>query len=137
MDRNNSRLFRWASRLREASFATLALAALGAMPPAASAAPIGVAVIESSNSPGLEFMDYVHIGQTIRLGRGETIVLSYFRSCVRETITGGIVTIGLEASEVQSGEVRRVRDKCGAGQMVLTGSLSTIGGRAFRGPPDR
>jgi hypothetical protein len=105
---------------------------------AAAAGPIEVALVESVNrgSPGVEFMDYVQAGQVIRLGPHETIVLSYMSSCVRETITGGIVTVGTDWSEVQSGEVRRLRGQCGAGKMQLTGEQSHIGGRAFRGPQE-
>jgi hypothetical protein len=35
--------------------------------------------------------------------------------------------------EVQSGEVRRVREDYAAGTMVLTAAQRAIGGRAFRG----
>src|SRR5258706_15347656 len=59
------------------------------------------------NPSGVEFMDYVRAGQVIRLGPHQTIVLSYMASCVRETITGGTVTVGTQRSEVQSGHVRR------------------------------
>jgi hypothetical protein len=79
-------------------------------------------------------MDYVQAGQIIRLGPHQTIVLSYMSSCLRETITGGTVTVGTDWSEVQSGEVRRLRGQCDAGKMVLTGAQTHIGGRAFRGP---
>jgi hypothetical protein len=101
---------------------------------AAAADPIAVALVESSNSPGVEFMDYLQAGQIIRLGPHQTIVLSYMSSCLRETITGGTVTVGTDWSEVQSGEVRRLRGQCDAGKMVLTGAQTHIGGRAFRGP---
>src|SRR3974390_2786885 len=72
----------------------------------AFAAPIEVALVESSNSRSIEDMDYVHAGQIIRLAPYETIVLSYLSSCVKETITGGTVIIGADRSEVRSGEVR-------------------------------
>jgi energy-converting hydrogenase Eha subunit C len=117
--------------------ATLAVAgAVAIIASAAAAAPLEVALVESltSNSPGVEFMDYVQAGQIIRLGAHETIVLSYMTSCVRETITGGTVTVGTDWSEVQSGEVRRARGQCDTGTMVLTGAQSHIGGRTFRGP---
>jgi hypothetical protein len=104
---------------------------------AAGAGPIKVALVESvsGNSSGVEFMDYVQAGQIIRLGPHETIVLSYMGSCVRETITGGTVTVGTDWSEVQSGEVTRLRERCDAGKMELTGAQTAIGGRTFRGPP--
>jgi hypothetical protein len=117
--------------------ATLAVAgAVAIMASAAAAAPLDVALVESltSNSPGVGLMDYVQAGQIIRLGPHDTIVLSYMTSCLRETITGGTVTVGTDWSEVQSGEVRRMRGQCDTGKMVLTGAQSHIGGRTFRGP---
>jgi len=103
---------------------------------AAAAAPLEVALVESltGNSPGVGFMDYVQAGQVIRLGPHDTIVLSYISSCLRETITGGTVTVGTDWSEVQSGEVRRMRGQCDVGKVVLTGAQSPIAGRTFRGP---
>jgi hypothetical protein len=79
-------------------------------------------------------MDYVRTGEVIRLGARDTLVLTYMTSCIRETITGGIVTIGTDWSEVQSGQVLRMRGQCGVGKTVLTGAQTPIGGRTFRGP---
>ena len=79
-------------------------------------------------------MDYLKTGQVIRLGPRDTLVLTYMTSCVRETITGGTVTIGADLSEVQSGQVVRTRGQCGVGKMVLTSVQTPIGGRTFRGP---
>ena len=135
MASNSSGLFRFSARtVGQARLATLAVAGAMAVASAAAADPIEVALVESSNSPGVEFMDYVQAGQIIRLGPHQTIVLSYMNSCLRETITGGTVTVGTDWSEVQSGEVRRLRGQCDAGKMVLTGAQSHIGGRTFRGP---
>jgi hypothetical protein len=77
-------------------------------------------------------MNYLHLGQVIRLNNRETLVLSYKASCVRETITGGTVTVGLDRSQVQSGEVQRSVGRCGEGKSQLTGAPS-IAGRTFRG----
>jgi hypothetical protein len=92
-------------------------------------------VVESinGNASGVQFMDYLHAGQVIRLASHETMVLSYRASCVRETITGGTVTIGIDGSQVQAGEIKRFDGRCGAGKMVLTGAQNDIGGRPFRG----
>src|SRR5271166_13677 len=131
------------SALPRFSLRTIAYAGLAGLVFAAGAAsgaaadPLEVALVESltGNLSGVAFMDYVHAGQVIRLGPQQTIVLSYMASCVRETITGGTVTVGTDWSEVHSGEVRRLRGQCDAGKMVLTGAQSAIGGRAVRGPP--
>ena len=79
-------------------------------------------------------MDYVRAGQIIRLGPRDTIVLTYMSSCLRETITGGVITIGTDWSGVQSGEVQRLPGQCGSGKIVLTGVQIPIAGRTFRGP---
>ena len=94
-----------------------------------------VALVESlTGTPrSVQLMDYVRTGQVIRLGPQETIVLSYQALCVRETITGGTVTVGIERSQVQSGEVTRTGGRCEPGRIVLTGAESHIAGRTFRG----
>jgi hypothetical protein len=139
MASNSSGLSRFSAKtVGQARLATLAVAgAMALASSAAAAAPIEVALVESvsGNSSGVQFMDYLQAGQIIRLGPHETIVLSYMGSCVRETITGGTVTVGTDWSEVRSGEVTRLRERCDAGKMQLTGAQTTIGGRAFRGPP--
>src|SRR6516164_4986411 len=116
--------------------AVLAITGLMALTSDAAAGPIEVALVESTNGNSLsvESMDYVRAGQIIRLGPDDTIVLRYMSSCLRETITGGTVTVGSDWSEVQSGEVQRLRGQCGPGNMVLTGTQSPIAGRTFRGP---
>jgi hypothetical protein len=115
--------------------AVLAITGLIALTSDAAADPIEVALVESANGNSLsvESMDYVRAGQIIWLGPHDTIVLRYLNSCLRETITGGIVTVGPDWSEVQSGKVQRLRGECGAGKMVLTGTQSPIAGRTFRG----
>jgi hypothetical protein len=102
-----------------------------------SAAAGDVALVESltTNTSGIGYMEYVKPGQVVRLGARDTLVLTYMTSCVQETIRGGTVTIGTELSEVQSGEVVRVKRECGKGKMVLTGAQTAIGGRSFRGAP--
>jgi hypothetical protein len=71
-------------------------------------------------SAGVGFMDYVHAGRIIRLGARESIVLDYMRSCVREKITGGTVTVGEERSDVRSGTVQRSTVACDAAKLTLT-----------------
>ena len=46
------------------------------------------------------------------------MVLSYRDSCVRETVTGGMVTVGTEQSEVRSGQVNSIRGYCATGKTV-------------------
>ena len=120
-----------------ASLGWRVLAIAGAMVLASSAAadPVGVALLErvSSNSLSVDVMEYVRVGQIIRLDPHETIVLNYMSSCLRETITGGTVTVGTDWSEVKSGDVQRLRGQCGGAKMTLTGAQTPIAGRTFRG----
>jgi hypothetical protein len=91
-----------------------------------------VAVIEdiTGNPPGVQFMDYVEVGQVIRLGPQDKIVLGYMKSCWRETITGGTVTVGAERSDVQGGMVERSTVACEGGNMLLTAELAIKSGAA-------
>ena len=77
-------------------------------------AQVAVAVVEDVKGmpAGIEFMDYVVPGKVIKLGPKDTIVLSYMKSCWRETITGGTVQIGTEQSKVQAGAVARRKVPC-------------------------
>jgi hypothetical protein len=138
-----ARIFGSLSRLLAATagqgFAALALAAIAST--AASAGSLNVAMVESfsGNSRGLQSMDYVQAGQVIRLNPQETIVLRYEASCVQEIITGGTVTVGIDRSQVLSGDVRRSGGPCDAPKMVLTSAPGeiAIAGRSFRGGPRR
>ena len=112
--------------------ATLAFAGALAVIPASAGDPIALVESVTSHSQRMELMTYAHVGQVIRLSPDQTMVLSYRNSCARETITGGTVTVGIERSEVQSGDVKRVSGSCGAGKVELTGAPS-IAGRIFRG----
>lgn len=68
------------------------------------------ALVEDIEAAGseLSFMDYVEPGDVVTLAAGEQLVLGYFASCIQETITGGTVTIGMKASTVAGGTVRKV-----------------------------
>ena len=125
------------SIIRTASLVVVAVATLSG---SAGAGPLEVALVEkvSGDSNGVEFMDYVHTGQVISLGSGDTIVLGYLYSCVQETITGGVVTVGPNQSEVQAGAVRRTRVQCESGRAgVIPEQSSAFAGRIFRGVRDQ
>jgi hypothetical protein len=82
-------------------------------------------------------MDYVETGKVIRLGLHDAIVLGYLKSCVRETINGGTVEIGVDQSDVQYGRVARTKVDCDASRMLLApGQADDAAGLVFRGPPD-
>ena len=95
--------------------------------------PVALVEAVNGNSADVEFMDYVDPGKVIHLNSHDWIVLSYLKSCVRETITGGIVTVGTERSEVESGKVERSVVPCEAGKMLLTTqTASQAAGMVFR-----
>ena len=63
-------------------------------------APVAVVEDVSASVKGVGFMDYVAAGSRITLAPNDSLALGYIKSCVRETIIGGIVTVGTEQSEV-------------------------------------
>ena len=91
-----------------------------------------VAVVEdvSGKPAGVEFMDYVAAGKVIKLAAQESLVLGYIKSCWRETIRGGTVTVGDEWSDVQGGTVERARMPCDG---VQDGTLRPSGIATERG----
>lgn len=96
------------------------------------------AIIEDihADKAGLSFMDYVNEGQVIRLAGDESITLGYLRSCMREVITGGTVTVGSTQSSVSKGQLLREEVECSGGQAKLSGQQAgTSGALAFRGGP--
>ena len=106
----------------------------------AAVAQTPAAVVEEVGSgvAGVQFMDYVEPGQVIRLGGHDRIVLGYLKSCWRETITGGTVTVGAEQSEVAGGEVVRAKIACEGGKMMLSAELAgKSGAMVFRQVPNR
>jgi hypothetical protein len=94
----------------------------GLLGAAAGAAAEGVALVEEIGTPhpGIEAMDTLSAGQMIPLRPGERLVLDYLKSCTRETITGGVVSVGAAESIVIGGEVKREKVECGGGETHLS-----------------
>jgi hypothetical protein len=88
--------------------------------PALGQAPTALVEDVSGKSANVEFMDYVVPGRVIKLGAQDTLVLGYMKSCLREVITGGVVIVGTEQSDVALGNVQRTQVACDGGQMQLT-----------------
>jgi hypothetical protein len=95
-------------------------------------APVAVVEEVGSRTTGLEFMDYLITGRTIRLAADERLVVGYLKSCWRETIVGGIVTIGAEQSVVQDGRVQRSRVLCDTGESTTSKETAVSGAMVFR-----
>ena len=88
----------------------------------AASAQSPVAIVEDVKGQvaGLEAMDYLVSGRTLRLTRDETVVIGYLKSCVRETIHGGTVKIGDKQSTVEAGVIERAKVACDAQGMMAT-----------------
>jgi hypothetical protein len=100
------------------------------------AAPKAVAIVENSaRNEGLgQAFDMLPENTILDLAKGETIVLGYLKSCVRETITGGKVTVGLKESAVEGGTVAREKTECTETRLALTADESQQSATiAFRG----
>ncbi len=102
-----------------------------------SAQPSSAIVEEVVGNPsGVEFMDYVEPGRVIRLGPGDSIVLSYLNSCLREAIRGGAVKVGVDQSESvsPSAVIERTKVDCEAGKMLrAVGQNSDVASLVVRG----
>jgi hypothetical protein len=81
--------------------------------PAAADSPVAVVEEIQGKVTGAEFMDYVTPKSVIKIGAGGAIVLSYLKSCRRETISGaGTVVVGTEASLVDQAVLKAEKTNC-------------------------
>ncbi len=94
----------------------------------ARAAPPSAIVEDATDGINVAFMDYVEPGRIIALGADGKIVLGYLRSCLRETITGGDITVGTERSAVRNGRIETERVECDGGALQLTSAQAAKGG---------
>jgi len=81
-------------------------------------APAAIVEDLTGAPPGIGFMDYVETGRIIRLSSKDSIVLSYLKSCTREVISGGVITVGVDESEVQDAKLERGKVDCDARRML-------------------
>src|SRR6266404_1392930 len=103
---------------------------------ASAADPVALIEEVGGTPPGVEFMDYLAAGREIHLGQNDRLVIDYLRSCWRETIKGGTVTIGAEQSNVAGGTVSREKIECDGGKLRLsTDQAAKSGVVVFRAPP--
>jgi hypothetical protein len=84
---------------------------------------------------GAEFMDYVVPGQVIKIGTTGTVVLSYLKSCRRETISGlGTVIVGADESKVHLSAVKDEKVECDASHAhATTKETSEVAATVVRG----
>ncbi len=129
----------WGSAIRRRGGRRLALPFCGlfwvliALPVAAQQPSAVVEEVRAAD-PAVEAFEYLWPDQTIHLGVGDELVLGYFKSCTRETITGGSITIGTYESKVAGGLVVREIVECDGGRAELSeAEASTSGVTVLRG----
>jgi len=115
--------------MNKVTMVTLVLAGFAAAPAMAQQT---AALVEdvSAGVAGIEALDYVAAGQTITLGAGKSVVLSYLGSCRRETIKGGTVTVGQTQSTVTDGQVETQTMKCDRAALRLASAQASQSGAA-------
>lgn len=94
-----------------------------------------VEAVENAANAGVGFMDYVYPGKVIELGNGGKLTLSYFDTCLTETITGGRVTVAKGASDVDGGQVSAKKFPCQRARMVVTAETGEAGATVSRVTP--
>jgi len=111
------------------------LSLLAPVSPAAADSPVAVVEDIQGKVTGAEFMDYVTPKSVIKIESGGAIVLSYLKSCRRETISGpGTVIVGLEESSVHLGDLKSERTNCDTNQMHATSrDTSAVAATLLRG----
>jgi hypothetical protein len=100
--------------------------ALILLAPTVMAAAKPVAIVEDSpktEGRGQSF-DLLNESEVLTLAPGETLILGYLKSCTRETITGGTVTIGVKESAVEGGKVIREKTECTTSKLLLSADES-------------
>jgi len=99
----------------------ICLGLLALASPAAADSPVAVVEDIKGKVTGAEFMDYVTPRSVIKIADGGTIVLSYLKSCRRETISGaGTVVVGAEASVVDQAVLKAEKTDCDPNQANAT-----------------
>ena len=113
----------------------LAAALIAVCAPMAPALAAPSAIVENVVGilDNLEVMDYVEPGRVLQLKAGDVLVLGYLKSCLRETIAGGKVTVGADQSQVDGGKVERAKFACDGTKLQLTSEQSgKSGATVFR-----
>ena len=88
---------------------------------AVAASPVAIVEDIKGKVTGAEFMDYVTPESVIRIEGDGTVILSYLKSCRRETISGaGIVTVGTEQSTVDRAVLKAEKTNCDPNQAAAT-----------------
>ncbi|MBA2399030.1 MAG: hypothetical protein H0V72_10080 [Bradyrhizobium sp.] len=99
----------------------ICLGLLALASPAAADSPVAVVEDIKGKVTGAEFMDYVTQKSVIKIADGGSIVLSYLKSCRRESISGaGTVVVGADASIVDQAVLKAEKTDCDPNQANAT-----------------
>ena len=105
--------------MKRAIIACLGLLTLAS--PATADSPVAVVEDIKGKVTGAEFMDYVTARSVIKIADGGSVVLSYLKSCRRETISGaGTVVVGNEESIVDQAVLKAEKTNCDSNQANAT-----------------
>jgi hypothetical protein len=112
----------------------LCLGLLALASPAAAESPVAVVEDIQGKVTGAEFMDYVTPRAVIKIADGGSVVLSYLKSCRRETISGaGTVVVGNEESIVDQSVLKAETTNCDPSQAnATTKDTSGVAATLFR-----
>jgi hypothetical protein len=101
---------------------------LWAAPVSADGAAVGL-IKEASPGLPVNAFEQVTMGQTIPLGDKGHLVISYFASCMVETIDGGTVAVGSFGSRVTGGRIAATQDtkSCKTAEVATTTATAESG----------
>ncbi len=94
-----------------------------------------VEAVQGAPNAGVAFLDSLSVGQTVDLGAGGVLKLTYLDSCRAETIHGGTVTIGQGRSDVVGGSVSAQTVQCTITDPVVTSQNAVAGAAVKRVTP--
>ena len=84
-------------------------------------APVAMIIRNWDDESGRDrAIEYINQGAVLELGADETAIIGYLQSCTLETVKGGVVTIGLEQSEIRGGTITREQFACAADELDNT-----------------
>ena len=96
------------------------------------------AIVERIDAPGstIEAFDYLWPGDVVELGTDSVLVLGYMASCRRETIVGGRVTVGQDASATDSTMLHHQKVPCDPIVATLTSAQASESGAVVLRDPE-
>ena len=105
---------------------------------AAAQQSLPAAVVEEApQGASVMAFDYLWRGDVITLEAGQELILGYLGSCMRETVVGGRIEVGKDASQIKGGSVVREAVECDGGQGDQTAAASGESGVVvFRAGPE-